>query len=197
MAYVYLHKKDNGSIFYVGKGNNNRAWQETGRNEYWNRIRNKYGLNVVIFKDDMSEKDAFSLEIKLISVIGLDNLTNYTLGGEGIYGFKHSEETKSKISESSKGKSGTNKGKIFSEETKIKMSIASKGKKKSKSHAKAISEVMKGRCNSGKKVLDTNTGIEYQSISRYCDEQGLVYGTVWYNLKNKRKINKFKYLKLI
>ena len=48
MAYVYLHKKDNGSIFYVGKGNGYRAWQKSNRNEYWNRVKNKYGLNVVI-----------------------------------------------------------------------------------------------------------------------------------------------------
>jgi hypothetical protein len=197
MAYVYLHKKDNGSIFYVGKGNNNRAWQKSNRSKYWNRVKDKYGLNVVIFKDNLSEKDAFDLEMKLISFIGVKNLTNHTLGGEGTYGFKHSEETKAKISKSNKGKKGTNNGVKFSKETKMKISIALKGKKKSKAHAKAISEVMKGNCNKGNKVLDTNTGIEYQSINKYCDEQGLNHTTVWYNLKNKRKINKFKHLKLI
>ena len=54
MFYVYLHKKPNGQIFYVGKGKGYRATQKSNRNAYWKRVVDKYGYNVTIFKDNMT-----------------------------------------------------------------------------------------------------------------------------------------------
>ena len=52
MYYVYLHKKPNGEVFYVGKGTKLRAWSKHGRNEHWNNIVKKYGeFAVEIVKD--------------------------------------------------------------------------------------------------------------------------------------------------
>lgn len=50
---------------------------------------------------------------------------NYTKGGDGILGFKHTEETRKKISKNS---TKHNKGKIFSKEIRKKMSRSHKGK---------------------------------------------------------------------
>ena len=60
------------------------------------------------------------MEKFLISSIGIENLCNQTLGGEGAFGLKHSDETKRKLSEA-------NKGRIISAETKAKISAKSKG----------------------------------------------------------------------
>jgi len=195
MAYVYLHKKDNGSIFYVGKGNNYRAWQKSNRSKYWNRVKNKYGLNVVIFKDNMTEKDAFSLERELISAIGLENLTNHTSGGEGILGFKHSEETKKKMSQSQKGGTSWSKGLKLSKKHREGISKGNKGKKRSKEQLKVMAEISKGTHYAGKKIIDTDTGIEYPSLRDYCIKFNLEYGTVYRHFKGKNKINKYKNLK--
>jgi len=94
-------------------------------------------------------------EIKLIGDIGLENLCNLTIGGEGTSGYNLSEETKMKMSKAKKkewedgrvmsdehkekllenpqlfkeGHRGHWKDKSLSEETKMKMSKAKKGKK--------------------------------------------------------------------
>lgn len=55
-----------------------------------------------------------------------NNGYNQTKGGGGMRGFKHSDETKQKISESTKGVNAPWYGKQHSEETKAKIGIASK-----------------------------------------------------------------------
>jgi len=58
------------------------------------------------------------------------NLKNSTPGGEGMYnGFKHSEETKKKISIKLKGSNHPAFGKPLSKETRKKISLANKNKK--------------------------------------------------------------------
>ena len=103
--YVYVHaRKDTGSIFYVGKGRNGRAWYKHGRNEYWNRVVKKHGFTVTIIRDGMTERDALDLEIDMISRIGRDNLCNLTDGGEGLSGYSPTEETREKMRVNSTGR---------------------------------------------------------------------------------------------
>ena len=45
--YVYVHKKPDGKIFYVGKGKNKRAWSISDRNNLWKKIVSKYGKYTV------------------------------------------------------------------------------------------------------------------------------------------------------
>lgn len=148
MPIVYTHMKPKTrEIFYIGIGNDvKRAFRNEGRNSHWTRVFNKYGKIVDIISDDISLESAKELEKFLIASIGVENLTNKTLGGEGAFGLKHSEETKRILSEKSRGRtlSYEAKKKISekskghpnyllsqTEEAKAKISLAFKGKKRS------------------------------------------------------------------
>lgn len=122
MAVVYLHrKKIDNSIYYVGIGNDkSRSEVVYGRNNHWERVYKKYGINIDVIADNIPLEDAKELEIFLIQEIGINNLCNQTLGGEGFFGGNHTEEAKRKISDA-------NKGRKLSKETKNKISKALKG----------------------------------------------------------------------
>lgn len=159
--YVYAHKKNTGgAIFYIGKGTGRRANNANGRSELWNRIVRKHGFSSLILFEDLTEKQAFEIEIESIDFFKSNgvNLCNMTNGGEGISGHKHTPEVCATISAAHKGKkqpidlvkrraiSCTGKkrnadfckalgerniGRKASEETKEKMRLAHKGKKSS------------------------------------------------------------------
>ena len=99
LYYTYLHRRnDTGAVFYVGKGLGRRALQKCGRNDRWNKIVAKHGFSVEILAPWPSEAEAFAHEIFLITAfrdMGVD-LANYSDGGEGASGHKHSDETKAK-----------------------------------------------------------------------------------------------------
>ena len=147
--YVYKHiRLDNNTCFYVGKGKGNRK-DVPARNPHHDNICNRYDYKVIIIKKNLTEEEAFNLETEVIedyvfvfgygiNIDGFDNeedelghLTNFTWGGEGTSGRKHSEEEKRKMSKSHKGiKAGKNHplyGKHHSDETKQKMSEVKKG----------------------------------------------------------------------
>ena len=151
--YIYEHiRKDNNTCFYVGKGTGGRAYN-LDRGNFHNGVCKEYGCRVKIIKDGLTEEEAFKLERERIEdyVITFgygapiegyrdfsnNYLTNFTWGGEGVSGYKHSKESKQKMSEKKKGKKQ-------SEETKRKRSESMKGKKHSEEHNKKISESKKG-----------------------------------------------------
>lgn len=111
MFYVYLHKKLNGEVFYVGKGKGSRAYSSYNRNRHWKSVVAKYGLVVEIVLDGLQEWYAFELEKDLIAYYGLNSeggtLTNVTYGGGGNGGYKFNEKDKESIS---KGTSGNKNG---------------------------------------------------------------------------------------
>jgi len=88
---VYLHiRKDTNSIFYIGMGSVRRSKSKNGRNNLWNKIVNKAGFYVCLFKENLTSKSAKELEIKLIKYyksIGVF-LCNFTDGGDGRLGSK-------------------------------------------------------------------------------------------------------------
>lgn len=93
--YVYFHKRPDGTIFYVGKGHGNRAWVKKSRNNHWNNVVNKHGgFDVEIVSENLTEQEAFAKERELILELGMDNLTNQTLGGISTTGYRHTEETR-------------------------------------------------------------------------------------------------------
>ena len=78
---------------------------------------------------------------------------NLTKGGKGASDYKHSIESRQKISKSRIGKKPANYGKKHSVETRQKISEAAKGRKHSLESRKKMSEARKGRVawNKGKK----------------------------------------------
>jgi hypothetical protein len=148
--YVYIHYCEKGyrkdSPFHVGKGCFRRFKQTSDRNPKWNKIANKYGFRYEIVQDNMSESDAFLLEMWLIAKFrhqGYD-LANLTDGGEGNSGYRHTDEQRKKLSaakmgiqmsddfkrkcsERMKGVS-TRKGQKTSEETKERISKSKSGR---------------------------------------------------------------------
>ena len=106
--YVYEHRRlDNDQCFYVGKGHGDR-YKHKSRNEYHDKIAEKYGMKAVIVKDNMTEREALDYEKELISYyvndlgygIAIEGhykkdkpmLTNHTFGGDGFNGAVHTEE---------------------------------------------------------------------------------------------------------
>lgn len=164
--YVYIHKKPDGTPFYVGKGTGNRAYQFSKRTQWHKNIVEKYGRNNIIIEivNCVNESQAFDLEKIYIKQLKRDGvcLVNLTDGGEGHSGFKQSQTTKDKRAEKLKqfyasdaGKE-TNKalnahriGRKNSDETKRKMSKAAKGKPKSKEHAHKFSLARAGKPKTG------------------------------------------------
>lgn len=165
--YTYCLKDNNEKIFYIGKGSGQRMHKHIKIAEGKSKARDKnpklynkissilesggYITAEVLFESE-NEKLCFDKEITLIAEIGLENLCNLTIGGEGTSGAKLSEETRKKMSEAKKGKPSNGKGKPRSEEFKEKMRQIQTGKEgymKGKTHSKEtkqkMSEAKKGR----------------------------------------------------
>jgi len=67
--YVYYHiNPTTKEIFYIGKGNGNRAWS-TGRNKFWNDyVYELAKYDVKIICANMSDEEALSIESVLIKI---------------------------------------------------------------------------------------------------------------------------------
>ena len=157
--YVYeWYNVDTDEVFYIGKGANNRYSQITGRNKFFTDYYNTHKCKSRIIKKDLSEKDAFELEIETIKWYKENTeyrLTNQTEGGEGrsfgcgelnpkfgkgeeimgeknpFYGKKHSDRVREILSEKAKQRTGEKNsfyGKTHSDETKEKIRSALKGR---------------------------------------------------------------------
>ena len=135
--YVYMYMDQDNCPFYVGKGKGDRyrpSWHTFGHTMTSRKVRKLGVANIKIhfLHKDISEEEAFSWERYWIKYFGrIDNgtgqLTNHTDGGDGISGFKRSEDTKRRISEKLKGHPGAMKGKHHTEEAKRKISKAMEG----------------------------------------------------------------------
>jgi len=173
MALVYIHMKPNTrDIYYVGIGiDPKRPYRRTKRNPYWTRTYNKYGLVVDIVAKDISLEEAKEMEKFLIDSIGIDNLCNITLGGEGAFGYKQSEENKRRHSEFMKGRSSPRKGCKHTPESLKKMSESHKGWKMSDDQKKRLIEYLTGRKHSEetkRKISRTRKekGIQISEVTR-------------------------------
>lgn len=122
--YVYIHMDEAGEVRYVGKGRGRRAYVKKDRNLYWKNIFSKQAPIVDFVAINLSEQEAFDLEIEMIKVYKEDGhkLCNMTEGGEGCSGHTHTAEARQKISKAGKGR-------VTSKETRHKMSEVSKGTK--------------------------------------------------------------------
>jgi hypothetical protein len=97
--YVYEYVRlDTNEPFYIGKGHG-RRWRElkVARSKHFQNICKSVGAAVVILHENLTDQEANEIECwyiwQLRDVQGYD-LINGTDGGEGIAGYKHTEETK-------------------------------------------------------------------------------------------------------
>jgi hypothetical protein len=126
--YVYCHfTTDSSAPFYVGIGTHSskyrnyaRAKSKSGRNYFWKQLtKSKYIITICSESDDYEEIK--EMEKEFIDLVGIENLTNLTLGGEGTKGYKHTEEHIKKLKENyANGKSSLSNRKITENEKLLK-----------------------------------------------------------------------------
>jgi NUMOD3 motif len=121
--YVYAYiRSSNNTPYYIGKGSGNRAWKK-GKHEVGKPTDPS---KIIIIESNLTEIGAYALERRYIEWygrkdIGTGILRNRTEGGDGRHGCPQTEYQKKKVSEA-------NKGRIHSQETKTKMSLSAKGR---------------------------------------------------------------------
>ena len=159
MYYVYQHRsKDDGNVFYVGKGKGNRHLDRNKRGRYWKFYVEKHGFTSEIIVNNVDEELAFFAEMECIDALkrrGI-RLVNLTEGGEGCSGYsmRHSEAQKAKWSEMRKGMTSPRKGVKLSDETKEKIRIGHVGKPLTNEHCRAISKALIGNKHTAKLTDD-------------------------------------------
>jgi len=175
MAYVYRHiRLDKNEPFYIGIGSDNkgkytRAYTKFNRSEFWNKIISKTSYKVEILFDDLTWEEACEKEKEFICLYGRINLEKGTLcnmtdGGNGIFGYKFTNEHKKNLSNIrkekfangelkpnettfKKGQEAWNKGKKMSKESVEKTAAKNRGKKATKETREKLSECRKGDKN--------------------------------------------------
>lgn len=96
----------------------------------------------------VNEEELNEMEIYYIAKFNSTDRTigyNLTFGGDGVVGFKHTEETRKKLSDAHRGKPSPMKGKCHSSKAKEKMSASRKGKPKSPEHKAKMADSHKGK----------------------------------------------------
>lgn len=207
MAIVYQHKKKGtNQVFYIGiSTNNRRPFEKDSRSTHWHNTVDKYGIDIDIIIKNVSWEEAKSWEIYLIGLLGRSDfnkghLVNKTDGGDGMlgnvgdksvwYGRRHTEEAKQKIAAARVGKyGGANNpryGKPVSEETRRKISQAN-----SNPSPEVRRKIGKFRF---KKVIDTSTGIIYESVKDAANKLNINYCTLKNRLTRNKTVYSVKYL---
>jgi len=174
--YVYAYLRKDGTPYYIGKGQGNRAYVScVGHRPPSNRQR------IVFLETYLTEVGALALERRYIDWYGRKDLNNgilynKTAGGEG---------TSNKSAATLLKMSVANKGKSPSAETRLKRSLSKKGKKQSAelSAKRAAAHLgmkrPKSFCNSRKGGGNPNSapvtvnGTLYASITEAIDALGV------------------------
>lgn len=198
--YVYAYLRENNNIpYYIGKGSGERMFKK-----HKGISVPKDKSKIVIMENNLTEIGALALERRYISWYGRKDLhtgvlLNKTFGGDGVAGYKHTEETKKILKIVSK--SIGNKGKKMSEEAKLKMSKAkigntpwNKGKKTNKiSWNKGINYMSKGNLKRMKDLLITDpNGTQFfvKNLSQFCRQYNLNQGAMSLISQGKKQHHK-------
>lgn len=127
MFYTYAHYKPDKSVFYIGKGQRNRAFDKTSRSKKWKAVVAQEGDHKVeILARWPTEQEAFEHEIFLIDCfkqMGV-SLVNVSKGGHGASGYRHTAEYLEYMKSIMSGNSNSFFGKAHSNATKQKISQA-------------------------------------------------------------------------
>jgi hypothetical protein len=180
--YVYTLSDKFEQVFYIGKGSRSKNYDRINFHiKYWkhhqrcnkrlfNKIKKLDGRFIVniIFESD-NEACCFGIEKKKIAEIRQtsDNLCNLTDGGEGTSGWKHTTESKNKMS--------LNRDADISRENIKKAVEINTGKRKAD-----MLNVEKLYETKSIYQIKAMTGLDYNTIKKYLDEKGLY-------IKNKNR----------
>lgn len=189
---VYKHtNKVNGKV-YIGltgqkpeyRWNNGDGYKQ--HPHFYSAIK-KYGWNNFdheIVKNNLTQDEAQTLEINLISKYkSTDNKYGYNTqygGNLGLLGYKHSEETKNKMSEGRKGDANAFYGKKHSLESKNKMSLAKSGKycgEKSWNYGRHVSEDVRKKMSAAFKGRNSRSNSHF-ARKVYCVELHRIFDCV-------------------
>lgn len=102
--YVYMHRrKSDGKVFYVGKGCNRRAFRgdKSSRSNKWLNTAKKHGWYAEIVFDNLTEVEAYDLEVDTILEMEYFNqpLVNHNKGGFGGIPTPYTEDFGKRVSE--------------------------------------------------------------------------------------------------
>ena len=157
----------------------------------YNAIK-KYGFKnfkIEIVFNANSKEEMFEKEIELIKLHQSNNSKygyNNSIGGESSrYGCKLTDTQKKKISEYQKNRTRN----PFTEETKSKMSKSAKGRDMS-IQIKSSAEKRKGKPSNNRVKVILNDSIIYESISEASIKTGISIGSIHNNIKGLSKITK-------
>lgn len=157
--YALRHPKT-GEVRYVGQTSQKLSIRLS---QHWHRAQSGYHSpvhcwmrrdgkpNITLLQSHASQTD----ETKWIDYFS-DRLLNLSRGGNANRGYKLSKLTRSRISTSLVGNTRT-RGHRHSESTKLAMSESKIGNTNATNN--------KSRKNKGRKVMDTNTGVIYQTVT--------------------------------
>lgn len=178
MKYYVYEIRDKEQLLYVGKGHKEGTYDRiryytSGYYKRFNRwIDNKLkkldSFEVNILERFENEQEAIDREIELIQE--LKPLCNLTSGGDGISGYRHTEETKAAMTGPGKGISRANLKKAVEANT---------GRRKLNKYTKEhIVEIFhKHGVTEGSRIL----GVSFPSAKRWMSENGLE------NFKSRRR----------
>ena len=98
--YTYAYLREDGTPYYVGKGKGRRLYKK-GKGEVGKPTDKS---RIIFLKQNLTEQEALNHEIYMIAVLGRIDLgtgilRNKTDGGDGISGYKFSQEHISKLKE--------------------------------------------------------------------------------------------------
>jgi hypothetical protein len=100
--YVYAYLREDNTLYYIGKGSNERAWKSHTRTNGTNLLPKDPG-RIIMLKEELTESEAYEYESDLINQYGrkdlgtgiLHNLTDGGRGNES--GYKHSKKAIEKL----------------------------------------------------------------------------------------------------
>lgn len=206
--FVYAHKRpDTGEVFYVGRGKSYRrcsptyrAYDKRRRTDWWKRIvaKNEGVFDVEILEWCNSREEVLHRETEYIKhygrrMNGQGTLINFTAGGDGSLGLKHSDETKRKLSAARKQEKWRVEF-LRSEEFKANrmakiahLPPPMQGKHHSAKSRRKMSEQRSGAKNiNAKKVIDTQTKAMYGCVKDAANSVGIAVSSLYKFLGGKR-----------